>query len=177
MRALDRWKWRIETALKTQKGIRVNHKDIQAYNQIEAFIKRAENGLFESNYLFAKLYVWTYMRELEASKTTILDNVVRDKLYKALKMPYEQHVEQFTKTLNQSGLYALMEEVGVGTKHPALQSKGEISSDAEKILDHKSGKAYLSGEVWKKDQVKVCLEKEIIQAVDVATDSNNPRRR
>ena len=168
MRALDRLKWRIETALKGNGSIRINDKDIKAYNDIEAFVKRAESGLFQANNLFAKLFVWTYMRELEASKATILDNMVRDKLYTVLRMPYEQLVEQFTKSLNESGLYALMEEVGVSTKHPGLQSKEELSSDTEKILNHENGKAYLMGEVWKKDEVETCLRREIIQAVDAA---------
>ena len=168
MRALDNLKWRIENALKTKKPIRVTEKVIQDYNNIEAFVKRAESGLFEANYLFAKLFVWTYMRELEASKATILDNIVRDRLYTVLRMPYEQLVEQFTKSLNESGLYALMEDVGVSAKCPGLQTKDEIKEDTEKILSHENGKAYLMGEVWEKDEVETCLKREIIQAVDVA---------
>lgn len=166
MRALDNLKWRIENALKTQKPIRVTDKVIQDYNNIEAFVKRAESGLFQSNYLFAKLFVWTYMRELEASKTTILDNVVRDKIYLALKTPYDQLVGQFAKSLNESGLYSLMEEVSV--KHPGVQSVDEIRVDTKNILAKENGKDYLLGEVWKKDEVEACLKREIIQAVDVA---------
>lgn len=148
----------------------VNNKDIEAYNIIKDHILQSQKKQFEKEELFAKLYIYLYMKILQNDQTTVMDNRARKKIFNLLKKPLYQIVEEFQKSLNDSEQYGILETIQEGKiKHPATQTETEKEASQERlkiILEDPKNKDKFMGEVWDYETVLNLVEAEVNQAIN-----------
>lgn len=149
-KAVERIQWRMKN------GWKPNANDIEAINGIIDFVNQKHQRQINDYQLFAKLYIFVYSEFLSNYKTTVFDNVAQVELHRLLEKPIEHHIEDFRKTLNDSGLYQRMESNGFKMKHPALKTQEE--RDVEVLPDLK--------DEWEIDEVRDNLTTQINLAIN-----------
>lgn len=137
----------------------VNEKDLQAYNTIVKVVKEHQEQQFKQNELFAKLYIFVYMRFISKMETTVMDNEPRKALFKILERPIDRWVEDFRNEMNDSERYSSLKSAGVELDHPIL---GKELNDTQKKELSKTLK-----EVWDFETTRRCLEIEINNALNL----------
>lgn len=169
-KAIQRLGWRFSEALKKpDNSFRINSQDIQALQDIDAYIEEKQKQQFKDQELFAKLYIYLMMKVNEADKTSVYDKNARRKIGNLLKKPMQQIIEDFRQSMNDSELYELMEEIGVKMKHPLSKSEEERANDINNISDaikSPENMDRLTGEVWDYQTVADCLEADVNQAIE-----------
>lgn len=131
---LQRLVWRFTDAgKKPSKSFTVNQNDIEALKGIDEYVERMEKNLFHSNELFAKLYIFMFMRVLENEKSTVYDNSARRRIGNLLSKPLEQVISDLVDSLNDSELYNWLENLGIEIKHPALRTEAETIDISNKL--------------------------------------------
>jgi hypothetical protein len=169
-KAIQRLGWRFSEALKKpDHSFRINQNDIQALQEIDAYVTQTQEQQYKDHELFAKLFTYLYMKILENDKADIYNNHARRKIYNLLQKPMYQVVEEFRDSLNESELYELLNDAGIDLKHPASQSEQERESNISKLanaLETKENMQKLTKEVWDFDTVKECIEAEVNQAIE-----------
>ena len=147
----------------------VNQQDVDSYNAIEQYIAKKEKEQFINQELFAKLYIYLYMKILENDKTTIMDVNARKKIYSVLKMPMAQVIEMFTQSLNDSEAYSLLDSLGVDSsdsRKETKQSNELIKDKLKEAVKTPENVSKLLGDVWDYKFVAECLEAEVNQAIN-----------
>ena len=156
-KAMQRIGWRLQ-----QPTFKPNNEDKQAYNAIVQVIESQQKQQFKNHELFAKLYIHIYGKFISHYKTTVLDVVPRKELHKILETPMSILIEKFTKEMNDSELYTLMEKSNIKIDHPAFKNEHEKKEDAQKI-DMKNLN------IWKQEDVSECLENDVNHAINLQT--------
>lgn len=139
----------------------VNQNDIDAFNEIVRVVKDHQKQQFKQNELFAKLYIFLYMRIIAKHQATVMDTLPRKELYRVLERPIEHLIEMFRNEMNDSDMYASFDKVGIDLKHPAQVSAEEKASNLEKMKNFKHS------EIWDYETTKECLEIEINNALNL----------
>jgi len=148
----------------------VNQDDVDSYNAIEDYITKKEKEQFTNQELFAKLYIYLYMKILENEKTTIMDLHARKKIYNLLKKPMAQVIQDFTQSLNDSEAYSLLDSLGVDSSDSRKETEQINKLVKEKLKEAvktSENVSKLLGEVWDYDFVADCLESEVNQAINL----------
>ena len=161
-KAVQRIGWRFG-GNDNKKPFPVNETDIEAYNAIVNFVKAQQEKQFEANQLFAKLYIFVYMRFISKMGATVMDTAPRKAIHKIFEKPIEQWIEEFKDEMNDSEMYSLLEKMGIEMKHPALITETERNSNTEKA---KPIAKQLTEKVWDYETVKECLTSEINNAIN-----------
>lgn len=148
----------------------VNEKDIEAYNTLhDDYIERRKKQ-FHSYSLFAKLYIYLYMKILENDQTTVLEPFARRKIYNLLRKPLTQIIEDFQKSLNDSERYNLLENINNGEIKPpetlTMAEKAANLHKLEKLVMDPENRKKLLGEVWDEETVDSLVEAEVNQAIN-----------
>lgn len=148
----------------------VNENDLEAFNALyDDHIERQKKQIH--NYcLFAKLYIYLYMKILENDGSTVKDNFARKKIYNLLKKPLPQIINDFRQSLNDSEQYELLETINDGAiKHPVLQTEDERATNLQKmelLLEDPENRKKFLGEVWDYNSVLELSEAEVNQAIN-----------
>ena len=87
------------------KTFRPNKNDEEAINEIITHNNDFAARVFERQGLFAKLFIYLYMKILEKDGTTVFDNSVRREIGNILEKPISQLLEELQQSLNDSELY------------------------------------------------------------------------
>lgn len=170
MKSLDRIVWRFTESAKKNKPFRVNQNDLDALADLTEFVERAEKNQFEANELFAKLYIYLYMKVLETSNTTVFDNIARKKIGNLLNKSITELMKMFCDSLNESEQYQFLNELGIEIKHPSLVSEDENKKEIELLRENtktQEGKDRFFGKVWNLETVKEPLIAEVNQMINL----------
>ncbi len=167
--ALNRIYWRFG-GNDNSNAFPVNEKDIEAFNALHDDYIERQKKQFHSYTLFAKLYIYLYMKILENDQTTVLESFARTKIYNLLKKPLTQIIEDFQKSLNDSERYSLLENINKGEiKHPATLTEAEKVVNLQKmeeLFKNPENRCKLLGEVWDDEKVENLVEAEVNQAIN-----------
>lgn len=161
IKATQRLAWRFTEAVK-RKSFVVNQNDIDALNIVGEYVERTQKEQYVNNELFAKLYVYLFMKVLENDKTTVFDNNARRKIGNLLKKPLIQIIEELKNSLNESEQYGFSKELGV--KHPSLRTPEETIEENKKLaqaVKNPDNLKRLAGEVWDLETVKTAIEADV----------------
>lgn len=164
--ALSRLKWRFEQG----KEFKPNETDIEAFNEILKYYSDTQEKQFEANELFAKLYLYIFMRILENDKSTVFDNNARKKIGNILVRPLPQIIDELKDSLNRSEQYCFLNDLGIDLeKHPALSSREETQKEVDKIISQmkKEGPSRIRGDVWDYETVKNAVIPEVNQMINL----------
>ena len=139
-------------------------------------LQRNSNGIqgsyqeqqFQQNQLFAKLYIFVYMRFISKMGATVMNNEPRKAIHKILEKPIEQWIEEFKDEMNDSDMYTSLKELGIDTKHPLMMSDEELTLKRNtNISKEKDNVLKAIKNVWDYETVKECLEIEINNALNL----------
>lgn len=160
---LQRILWRFSEAVKQpNKSFTVNQKDLDALKGISGYVDRMEKQQFEQNELFAKLYIFIFMRVLENEKSTVFDNSARRRIGNILNKPIEQVISDLVQSLNDSEQYEWLDNLGVEIKHPALRTEKETEEMSKKLNESlKNSLNKVLEPVWGYDAVKDAVMSEV----------------
>jgi hypothetical protein len=150
-KAIERLKWRMGN-----ETFRPNKNDVEAINEIITFYNDFESRVFERQELFAKLYVYLFMKVLEQDKSTVFENEARRKIGNILEKPLCQIIEELQQSLNDSELYVMIDKTktnGVipeGMDHIHEDYIAEVLSNSGISPNEKAIKVMN----WKKEKIK-----------------------
>lgn len=164
-KAIERLEWRFKKALKEQKGFIPNENDIAAFNEIEKQYKARRDAEFDANIYLVKLYIEVLKNRLKIANTSVFDRNIRRELLEVFKKPIHQLFDEFTKDLNESAVYEVMQELDVSITHPALVPVAQRKAENERVLqgyqeNERHRKAW-QGKAWNRDDVERNLRQEI----------------
>lgn len=185
-KAVQRLGWRFSEAVKKQdKSFKINQNDIRAIKEIDNYVSKSQAQQFVDQELFAKLYIYLYMKILENDKTTVLDTIPRKKIYNLLKKSIPDLIEEFKNSLNATEFYSLSEELKLSRikklsdaecesrnlKHGSylVEDDSEDLDKLDGILEDENKRAQFLGEVWDYETVAECIEAEVNQAINYHT--------
>jgi len=169
-KAVQRIGWRFAEAAKRQdRSFRLNDNDIQALEVIDSYVVKAQKQQFINQELFAKMYIFLFMKIMEADNSTVLETFARRKIYDVLDKSISQLVDDFTESLNSSEAYVFLEEIGA-----ASNLNGNYNSVKENEIKNKLSESCkdpdnlnrLIGKVWDREFVAEMLEVEVNQAIN-----------
>ena len=161
MKALERIGWRFSQG----KAFKPNDNDINAYNELVDYYEKTSNEIYNANELFAKLYIYVYMRLLERRQATVMDKGTRKRMYDMITKPMPNIIQEFTQSLNASEFYSLCDGLDIEARKHTSESK--IKEDSKK-LENVKDKAALKGQIWDEATVSECLMQEVNQAIEYA---------
>lgn len=158
-KAVQRIAWRLK-----EKHWKANENDVEAYNAIVNFVKEQQQKQFENHELFAKLYIFVYMRFIAKMGATVMNVEPRKAVHKILQKPIEHWIEDFKNEMNDSEMYAILEQVGIDMKHPSMISEEERTQNTEKA---KQISKEITEDIWQYETVKDCLTAEVNNAINL----------
>ena len=162
VKAVQRLGWRFSEASKRGNTFTINETDVKALQSIGKYVEQTQRDQYESNELFAKLYIYLYTKVLANDKTTVFDTSAKRKIGNLLKKPITQLIEELTQSLNESEIYEVLQEVGA--THPAIRTEAETNEQNAKLKELMSdpiNESRLLGDVWDYETVKKAMEREI----------------
>lgn len=148
----------------------VNESDVEAYNRIKEYVAEKEKEQFANNELFAKMFIFMYMRILEQDGSGILNNFARKKICGFLKKDLSEIIQLFTDSLNEQEQIDFIKGLGIELKHPAITSEEETVKDAKKIneaLKTPENESKFMREAFNYEFVEECLRSEVNQAIEI----------
>ncbi len=166
---IQRIGWRFSEAVKrNDNSFKINQNDIDALNGIAEYIDKTQKQQFEANHLFAKLYIFCFMRVLEKEGSTVFNNSAKQRIGNILKKPIEQIIEELVVSLNDSEKYDWLENLGIEIKHPALRTEAETIENNKKINEAlKENRNIITDPVWNYNDVKDCVISEVNQMINL----------
>lgn len=167
-KAINRIYWRFGGNGNT-KPFPVNQGDVDAFNSINEYFEATQSKQYESNELFAKLYIYLFTQNLEHYKTTVYDNEIRKKIGSILDKPLFQLIEELQESLNQSELYTLFKDAGTTQKHPALKTEEEINQDNDALSTVSIDKVVdcIENKVWTYETVRDVMTAEVNNMINL----------
>lgn len=170
-KAVQRLGWRFDQASKRQDhSFIINQNDLDALKTIDTFVVKNQKGQLKNQELFAKMYIHNLTELVEYYNTTIFDPIPRKRIHEILRQSMPELTEKLKETLNDSEKYELMNEIGVGLKHPLIRSNEETGNGLDKlqeVLVDPENKKRLLGEVWDSKTVKDCIETEVNKVINL----------
>jgi len=151
-----------------------NQKDIDSMKEIAEWINRQKQIDLDNNKLFAKIYVYCFMHEIQFYKDI---NFAQKKMHELLNQDIEEHYDLFSKRLNELKLDLYKKSIGLSIKHP------QLLSDEEKIKDQHIIKAngnelskYFIG-IYSEDKIYKSLNNQITEAINNYRNHDRDTRR
>lgn len=135
--SLERLKFRIESG-----SWFANEKDIEAYNNIVAFVENHIDNQCKKKEQKFKLYILGISYFLDIYKTSVYDNVPIKELRKFIAKPLDYHIAKFCSDINTKEQMGFYDRLGFCKIHPSLISREitekEIDILIESIKDPKN---------------------------------------
>lgn len=151
-KAINRLQWRLKN------GWKANQNDVDAINFIIDFANIQQTENFESNELFAKLYIFAYKDYLKKFKGTVFDEVPKKELHKFIDKSLETHIIEFKDFLNLSEQYERLNEfesIKTYPKHLKNNSVSFSKNESKEVLE------IINNEVWDYETVRDNLTTQI----------------
>lgn len=145
----------------------VNEKDLEAFNAIIKVVKEHQDQQFQQNQLFAKLYIFVYMRFISKMEATVMHTEPRKAMHKILERPIERWIEDFKNEMNDSEMYEALKQSNIEIKHPLTLTDEEKKQNSINVSQNKETLLKAIKNVWDYDTVKDCLEIEINNALNL----------
>jgi hypothetical protein len=157
-KAMQRIVWRVSNGTHTP-----NQNDVDAVTIVAEWMNRQKAQELQQNRLFAKMYVYCFIHELDFYKDL---KFAQRKLHEILKTPLSQLYEQFKNKLNLIELNALKKSLGFCNLHPLLMSKEQNEKEADLIKENSELiQKYVFG-IWTSERIEKGLNNQISEAIN-----------
>ena len=157
-KALQRIVWRVSNGAHTP-----NQNDVEAVTIVAEWINRQKAQELQQNRLFAKMYVYCFIHELDFYKDL---KFAQRKLHEILKTPLKQLYNDFKDKLNLIELNTLKKSLGFSNLHPLLITDEEIGKEADLIKENSETiQKYVFG-IWTPEKITNGLNSQISEAIN-----------
>jgi len=129
--AIQRIIWRTDKG-----GWKANENDEEAINSIIDFVNESRKSLVIQNDCFARLFVEVMRRTVKVQGVKVTDKNATRWIAEAMEIPFNQHVELFTKELNEQSLFEKLEKKGVEFKHPIFKTDVQKRTEVESVYEN-----------------------------------------
>jgi len=157
-KALQRIVWRVSNGAHTP-----NQNDVEAVTVVAEWINRQKAQELQQNRLFAKMYVYCFIHELEFYKDL---KFAQRKLHEILKTSLRQLYSDFKDKLNIIELNALKKSLGFCNLHPLIMTDEQIKKEADLIAENTEAiQKYVFG-IWTSEKIENGLNSQISEAIN-----------
>lgn len=157
-KAMNRLFWRFGNG-----QFKPNQADIDSLKFMAEWINREKEKELQQNTIFAKLYVYNFIREIEFYKDI---KFAQKNIHEILLKPLKDIYNSFHKYLNGYENNKYLKSIGIKDIHPVLMKDEEI--DREKLIIEDNQEEvikYLFG-IWDKEKVDQSLNNQISEAIN-----------
>jgi len=140
-----------------------NQKDVDAMTQITEWINREKEIELDNNRLFAKIYTYCFMHEIQFYKDI---DFAQKKMHELLQQDISDHYDLFSKRLNELKLNLYKKKIGLSDKHPQLMSDEEKSKEEELISANQSELSKYFIGIYSDDKIYKSLNNQITEAIN-----------
>lgn len=159
-KAFNRLIWRYRTENNDYVQYKPNANDVEALKFIAEWVNREKEIDIQENTIFAKMYVYCFIHELEFYKDI---KFAQRKLHEVLHIPLPELYKRFLKQLNEFELNQFMKSKALDKNWISpekLQDQGRTTEEnAENLKNLFIGK-------WSKEQVDRSLNNQISEAIN-----------
>lgn len=157
-KAMQRLFWRMGNG-----SFSPNQNDLEALTEVAKWINREKQREIQENTIFAKLYVYCFIYEIEFYKNI---DLAQKRIHEILKQPITSRYNEFLKTLNNYELDVFRKSIGLKDKHPLERSPEEDLEQDAIILNNKDNlEKYFLG-VWDYSEISENLNNQITEAIN-----------
>ena len=157
-KAMQRIVWRVSNGNHTP-----NQNDVEAVTIVAEWINRQKAQELQQNRLFAKMYVYCFINELQFYQNI---KFAQKKIHEILKTPLIELYGQFKDKLNFIEYNLLLKSLGFCNLHPALTKKEQQEKEA--VLTRENNETmekYLLG-IWTPEKIEMGLNNQITEAIN-----------
>ena len=157
-KAMQRIVWRVSNGAHTP-----NQNDVEAVTVVAEWINRQKAQEIQQNKIFAKMYVYCFINELQFYQNLKL---AQKKLHEILQTPLTQLYTNFTDRLNLIELNRLKKEIGLNEAHPLTLTEDEKEKDADLIKENAEAiQMHIFG-IWTPEKTEKGLNNQISEAIN-----------
>lgn len=157
-KAMQRIVWRVSNGNHTP-----NQNDVEAVTIVAEWINRQKTQEIQQNRLFAKMYVYCFIHELQFYQDL---KFAQKKLHEILKTPVIDLYGQFKDKLNFVEYNSLLKSLGFSNLHTLLTKKEQEQKEAVLTQENKEViQKYLFG-IWTPEKIETGLNNQISEAIN-----------
>lgn len=157
-KAMQRIVWRVSNGTHTP-----NQNDVEAVTIVAEWINRKKTQEVQQNRLFAKMYVYSFVNELEFYQNI---KFAQKRLHEILKTPLIQLYSDFKNKLNEIELNNLKKSFGFSNLHPLVMTEEQTQKDADLLKENSEViQKYLFG-IWTSEKIENGLNSQISEAIN-----------
>lgn len=157
-KAFQRLSWRF-----TNGKFEPNDNDLEALRFVGEWINREKGDSLHIHTIFAKLFVYTFIHELEFYKDI---EFAQKKINEILSKRLEHLYSDFGNRLNLLELSKYRRSIGITDKHPAIMTEEENIKQKEIVLSNSSElKKFIIG-IWEQEKIEQSLNDNITEAIN-----------
>jgi len=157
-KAMQRIVWRVSNGTYTP-----NQNDVDAVTEVAEWINRQKTQEVQQNRLFAKMYVYCFINELQFYQNI---KFAQKKLHEILKTPLIQLYDQFKERLNLVELNNIKLSFGFTNLHPLIVSEEQKDKEAQLMKENSEVmQKYLFG-IWTPEKIENGLNNQISEAIN-----------
>ena len=157
-KAMQRIVWRVSNGTHTP-----NQNDVEAVTIVAEWINRQKTQEVQQNRLFAKMYVYSFVNELQFYQNL---KFAQKRLHEILKTPLIQLYNDFKNKLNEVELNNLKKSFGFCNLHPLAMTEEQTQKDADLLKENSEViQKYLFG-IWTAEKIENGLNSQISEAIN-----------
>jgi hypothetical protein len=157
-KAMQRIVWRVSNGNYTP-----NQNDVEAVTALSEWINRQKTEEIQKNRIFAKMYVYCFINELQFYQDI---KFAQKKLHEILKTPVVELYENFKNKYNAVELNNFKKSLGFSNLHPLATSKEQSQKEADLIKEnHEVIQKYVLG-IWTTEKIQNGLNNQISEAIN-----------
>lgn len=156
--AFNRLSWRLSNG-----KFEPNQKDVDALKFLAEWVNRQKQESLQQHTIFAKMYVYCFMHELEFYKDL---DFAQKKMHEILQQPAQHHYQVFLRRLNNLELEKFRKSIGLSSDHPLAVSDDTRGKDNEIISKHQEQlKKFVIG-AWSEEAVTKAMNNQVTEAIN-----------
>lgn len=157
-KAMQRIVWRVSNGTHTP-----NQNDVEAVTIVAEWINRQKTQEVQQNRLFAKMYVYCFVNELQFYQNL---KFAQKRLHEILKTPLIQLYNDFKNKLNDVELNNAQISFGFSNLHPLEMTETQKQKDDDLLKENAEVmQKYLFG-IWTSEKIENGLNSQISEAIN-----------
>ena len=157
-KAMQRIVWRVSNGNHTP-----NQNDVEAVTIVAEWINRQKAQEVQQNRLFAKMYVYCFVNELQFYQNI---KFAQKKLHEICQTPLIQLYNDFKNKFNEIELLTLKKSLGFCSLHPLTMTNEQNQKDADLINENSEViQKYIFG-IWTAEKIENGLNNQISEAIN-----------
>jgi hypothetical protein len=157
-KAMQRIVWRVSNGTHTP-----NQNDVDAVTIVAEWINRQKTQEVQNNRLFAKMYTYCFINELQFYQDI---KFAQKKLHEILKTPLIQLYNDFKDRFNLIELNNLKNSLGFSNLHPLIIPEEQKDKEAQILKDNSEViQKYVLG-IWTSEKIEKGLNSQISEAIN-----------